>query len=88
MPNREQLIRERAYVLWEQEGCPDGRADVHWSMAAEQIGNQRTAGRKPLSPRKKSGAARHPGNAEGNATRQSLARRRPAAGVETAAAKP
>jgi Protein of unknown function (DUF2934) len=40
MPNREQLIRERAYVLWEQEGCPDGRADVHWCMAAEQIGNQ------------------------------------------------
>jgi Protein of unknown function (DUF2934) len=40
MPNREQLIRERAYVLWEQEGCPDGRADVHWCMAVEQIGNQ------------------------------------------------
>jgi hypothetical protein len=40
MQNHEQLIRERAYHLWEQEGRPDGRADVHWCMAAEQLLNQ------------------------------------------------
>ena len=52
MPNREQLIRERAYVLWEHEGCPDGRADVHWCMAAEQIGNQTLA--SPVATAKRS----------------------------------
>jgi hypothetical protein len=52
MPNREQLIRERAYVLWEQEGCPDGRADVHWCMAAEQIGNQTTPRRQRIATKR------------------------------------
>lgn len=26
-------IRERAYAIWESEGCPDGCADQHWSAA-------------------------------------------------------
>ena len=21
---------ERAYALWEREGCPEGKADEHW----------------------------------------------------------
>ncbi len=29
----EQRICERAYFLWQQEGCPDGRADEHWHRA-------------------------------------------------------
>lgn len=28
-------IRERAYFLWRQEGCPDGRAEEHWHRARE-----------------------------------------------------
>lgn len=51
MPNRdesdrERRIRERAYRLWQEEGCPEGRSDVHWDMAAELIAiedNQRLA---------------------------------------------
>ncbi len=31
----EQRIRERAYFLWRQEGCPEGRADAHWHRARE-----------------------------------------------------
>jgi hypothetical protein len=31
--NREQAIRERAYFIWEREGCPHGRADDHWRQA-------------------------------------------------------
>ncbi len=32
----EQIVRERAYQLWEQEGRPEGRADEHWHRAHEQ----------------------------------------------------
>ncbi len=31
----ERRIRERAYFLWRQEGCPEGRADEHWHRARE-----------------------------------------------------
>jgi hypothetical protein len=30
-------IRRRAYQLWEQEGRPEGRADVHWDQATELV---------------------------------------------------
>lgn len=30
----EQQIRERAYAIWQQEGCPNGRELDHW-LAAE-----------------------------------------------------
>jgi hypothetical protein len=23
-------VCERAYALWEREGCPEGKADEHW----------------------------------------------------------
>jgi hypothetical protein len=29
----ERRIRERAYLLWEAEGRPDGRADEYWHRA-------------------------------------------------------
>src|ERR1700685_2370580 len=31
----DQIVRERAYLLWEQEGRPDDRADEHWRCAQE-----------------------------------------------------
>ena len=37
MLDPEQLIRERAYHLWMQEGCPDGRADHHWHLAHQEV---------------------------------------------------
>jgi hypothetical protein len=30
-------IRLRAYRLWEQEGRPEGRSDVHWDQASELV---------------------------------------------------
>jgi Protein of unknown function (DUF2934) len=33
----EQRIRERAYYIWLQEGCPEGRDKVHWDMASELV---------------------------------------------------
>jgi DUF2934 family protein len=32
----DQVVRERAYFVWEQEGCPDGRADEYWHCAHDQ----------------------------------------------------
>jgi hypothetical protein len=36
MIHSEQRIREIAYFLWENEGCPEDRAELHW-RAAEAI---------------------------------------------------
>ena len=33
----EQRIRERAYRIWLEEGCPEGRDLVHWDMATELV---------------------------------------------------
>jgi len=32
-PGLEQVVRERAYLLWEQAGRPEGRADDFWYQA-------------------------------------------------------
>jgi hypothetical protein len=46
----QQLIRERAYVLWEKDGRPEGRADEYWRRAEEEIMNQSVAGEEdPLA---------------------------------------
>jgi DNA-binding NarL/FixJ family response regulator len=34
---REQLVRERAYAIWEREGRPAGEADRHWFMAEAEL---------------------------------------------------
>ena len=33
----EQRVRDRAYKLWREEGCPEGRAEVHWEKARELV---------------------------------------------------
>jgi hypothetical protein len=46
----EQLIRERAYMLWENDGRPEGRAEEYWRRAEEEIMNQSVAGEEdPLA---------------------------------------
>ncbi|WP_181700241.1 DUF2934 domain-containing protein [Chthonobacter albigriseus] len=35
--DREARIRERAHRIWESEGRPDDRAEVHWSIAARIV---------------------------------------------------
>ncbi len=32
----EQEIRERAYLLWEKDGCPEGRSEEYWARALDQ----------------------------------------------------
>jgi hypothetical protein len=31
--DQEKRIRERAYFIWLAEGCPEGRAEAHWTLA-------------------------------------------------------
>jgi Protein of unknown function (DUF2934) len=45
MDEREQRIRDIAFFIWEEEGCPDGRAFEHWA-AAEAVVNAQDAERK------------------------------------------
>ena len=46
---RERLIRKKAYYIWLDEGCPEGRADAHWHMATELAAAEE--GRVDLGPK-------------------------------------
>ena len=37
MDDLQKRISDRAYKLWQEEGCPEGRADVHWDKACELV---------------------------------------------------
>lgn len=45
-------IRQRAHAIWEEQGCPDGMADAHWSQASAEVGGLATP-----APRKKKAVA-------------------------------
>jgi len=38
-------IRREAYLLWQQEGCPQGRELDHWLAAQELVRHRRHPGR-------------------------------------------
>ena len=37
MTDAEQAVRVAAYFIWQNEGCPEGRKDEHWSRAVAEI---------------------------------------------------
>jgi hypothetical protein len=37
MQDLEQAIRERAYSIWIESGCPDGSAEEHWLAAQREV---------------------------------------------------
>ena len=43
----EDTIRARAHAIWEMEGRPDGRHDIHWQRALEEALNEYEA---PVAP--------------------------------------
>jgi hypothetical protein len=53
-------IRERAYYLWQADGCPHGRADEYWERARELIGIEDSVGAGPL-PNPQAGTEKIPG---------------------------
>ncbi len=40
-------ILEIAYSLWLHEGCPEGRADDHWTLACGMVSGQASAMGEP-----------------------------------------
>jgi hypothetical protein len=45
---QEAAIRKAAYLIWLQEGCPEGRARLHWDMAiADHARDQHPAEQRP-----------------------------------------
>ena len=48
-------IRERAYMIWERDGRPDGHALLHWVKAREEVeaeDQQAAAGGTPAKDNK------------------------------------
>ena len=37
MQDLEQAIRQRAYGLWIESGCPNGNAEEHWLAAQREV---------------------------------------------------
>ena len=35
--DREQWLQQRAYAIWETEGCPLGRDRAHWEQAEREL---------------------------------------------------
>ena len=51
--NREEEIRQVAYKLWQEEGCPDGYEIQHWlraKMICEEINHPES---EPKAPKKR-----------------------------------
>lgn len=40
MSDLDNRIRERAYFIWLEQGCPDGRDKEHWDMASELVAQE------------------------------------------------
>jgi hypothetical protein len=42
--DRSERIRQRAYVIWQREGRPEGREQEHWRQAEAEIEAEDVAG--------------------------------------------
>jgi hypothetical protein len=63
--NTEEAIRQRSYLIWKREGCPEGRNLEHWQQAkaeleAEPAVVRRSRARPPAPAGRKRAAASGP----------------------------
>jgi hypothetical protein len=54
MPDASDRIRDLAYRVWEEEGCPEGRETDHWLQAERMLQSE------PTLPVKRAGKAQRP----------------------------
>ena len=55
--SNENAIREAAYFLWQNNGCPSGRDQEFWAMAVDQLNSKssrKSSAKKSCSSSKKS----------------------------------
>jgi len=45
-------VRDLAYRLWEQDGCPAGRELEHWLEAERRLSAEQVAAPKAAAPKK------------------------------------
>ncbi len=52
MDTFDERVRQRAYRLWVEEGCPEGRSDIHWEKARELVAveEKQKSTAKPAAP--------------------------------------
>jgi len=46
----EDAIRLRSYLIWQQEGCPAGKALLHWLQAKAELKAELHSGQPPRVP--------------------------------------
>ena len=51
--NDEQTVRDRAYLIWEREGRPEGRAHDHWYRAIREEFHREPGSDEPMSEEEK-----------------------------------
>ncbi len=39
-PPHEEQVATLAYLIWQSEGCPDGRDEEHWHQAKDQLAQE------------------------------------------------
>ncbi len=54
----EQRIRDRAYEIWQEQGCPDGCDHEHWFMAEQEIAATAGVAAAPKATSRKAGSAK------------------------------
>lgn len=47
MTEKEERIRETAYFIWLEEGCPEGQAERHWRDAQRIVEAQKPQQKSP-----------------------------------------
>jgi len=75
MDDRDELIRRRAYAIWENEGRPEGDDRRHWDQASREMG-EASGGPDEESQAVNSGTVVGPAMARGGKARVSMNRKR------------
>ena len=52
-PATEEAIRARAYQIWEEEGRPEGRQELHWQRALEWFASKALHTKASKAPKAK-----------------------------------
>ena len=55
MTDDNEQIRQRAYKIWMDEGCPEGRAEIHWEMAQKLVADDNKGAAAKATPALKHG---------------------------------